>query len=315
MPRPYSIDLRERVIAAVAEGESVRAVGEIFDVSPSFVSKLGQRWRRSGCIDPLKSGGDRRSGAIEAQRDWLLQTIEATPDLTLREIRDRLGKRGTSTSKSSVARFFQRHRISCKKKTLHATERDRADVSAARAAWKAQQPEFDATRLVFLDETSMTTNMARTRGRSPVGARVVGAIPQAHWKTTTFVAALRLNAMTAPLVIDGAMTGAVFLAYVEQQLAPSLSRGDIVVMDNVSVHRVAGVEQAITAKGATIRHLPPYSPDMNPIEQAFAKLKAMLRKAAARSTRDLWQRIADIVSRFVPQECRNYFAHDGYVYT
>jgi transposase len=313
MSRPYSIDLRERVIAAVTEGLSVRAVGEIFDVSPSCVSKLGQRWRRSGRIDPLKSGGDRRSGAIESQRDWLLQTIEATPDLTLREIGERLRQRGTSTSKSSIARFFQRHRISRKKKTLHATERDRADVSAARAEWKAQQPEFDAAHLVFLDETSVTTNMARTHGRSPVGERVVGAIPQAHWKTTTFVAALRLNGMTAPMVIDGAMTGSAFLAYVEQQLAPSLSPGDIVVMDNVAMHGVAGVEQAITARGATIRPLPPYSPDMNPIELAFAKLKAMLRRAAARSIRNLWRRIADIIRHLLPQECRNYFAHDGYV--
>jgi len=155
--------------------------------------------------------------------------------------------------------------------------------------------------------------MARTRGRSPVGERLVGLIPQAHWKTTTFVAALRLNGMTAPLVIEGAMTGALFLGYVEQQLAPSLSPGDIVVMDNVSVHRVAGVEQAITARGATIRHLPPYSPDMNPIELAFAKLKAMLRKAAERSIRTLWRSIGDIVRHLVPRECRNYFAHDGYV--
>ncbi len=126
IPRPYSIDLCERVIAAVTERLSVRAVGEIFDVSPSFVSRLAQRWRRSGRIDPLKSGGDRRSGAIEAQRDWLLQTIEATPDLTPREIRDRLSKRGTSSSTSSVVRFFQRHRVSCKKKTLYATERREA---------------------------------------------------------------------------------------------------------------------------------------------------------------------------------------------
>ena len=315
MARPYSIDLRERVMAAVAEGESIRAVGEIFDVSPSFVSKLAQRWRRTGCLDPLKSGGDRRSGAIEAQRDWLLQTIETTSDLTLREVRDRLSQRGTSSSTSAIARFFQRHRISRKKKTLHATERDRADVTAARAAWKAQQPRFDATRLVFLDETSTTTNMARTHGRAPVGERLVGAVPQGHWKTTTFVAALRLSGMTAPLVIHGPMTGALFLAYVEQQLAPTLSRGDIVVMDNVAVHRVAGVEQAITAKGATIRHLPPYSPDMNPIELAFAKLKATLRKAAARSIRNLWRCIVDSVRHCLPQECRNYFAHDGYVCT
>ncbi len=313
MPRPYSTDLRERVIAAVTERLSVRAVGEIFDVSPSFVSKVSQRWRRSGRIDPLPSGGDRRSRAIEAERDWLLQTIEATPDLTLREIRDRLSKRGTSSSTSSIARFFQRHRISCKKKTLHATERDRADVIAARAAWKAEQPEFDAAHLVFIDETSVTTNMARTRGRSPVGERLVGAIPQAHWNTTTFIAALRLDGMTAPFVIEGAMTGALFLGYVEQQLAPSLSPGDIVVMDNVAMHGVAGVEQAIIARGARIRRLPPYSPDMNPIELAFAKLKAMLRKAAERSIRTLWRRIGRIVRHLVPQECRNYFAYDGYV--
>jgi transposase len=139
------------------------------------------------------------------------------------------------------------------------------------------------------------------------------SMPHAHWKTTTFVAALRLDGMTAPFVIEGAMTGALFLGYVEQQLAPSLSPGDIVVMDNISVHRVVGVEQAITARGATIRHLPPYSPDMNPIELAFAKLKAMLRKAAERSIRTLWRRIGDIVRHLVPQECRSYFAYDGYV--
>lgn len=314
--RAYSINLRERVIAAVVEAESksIRAVGGIFDASPSFVSKLSPRWRRSGRTNPLKSGGDRLSGAIEAERDWLSQTIEQTPDLTLRGIRDRLRERETLTSQSVVARSLQRHRISCKKKTLHATERDRADVGAARAAWTAQQPKFDAARLVFLDETSVTTKLARTRGRSPVGERVVGAIPQAHWKTTTFVAALRLNGMTAPLMIDGAMTGAAFLAYVEQQLAPTLSPGDIVVLDNVAVHRVAGVEQAITARGATIRRLPPYSPDVNPIEPAFAKLKAMLRKVAARSIRVLWRRIADFVRQCPPQEYRKYFAHDGYAH-
>jgi transposase len=315
MPRPYSIDLRERVIQGVAEGQSVRAVGETFDVSPSFVAKLAKRWRQSGRIDPAPSGGDRRSGAIEAQRDWLLQTIEATPDLTLQEIRDRLRERGTSASIARVARFFKRHRISCKEKTLHAAEQDRADVSAARAAWKEHQPELDAASLVFLDETSMTTNMARTRGRSPVGDRLVAAVPHAHWKTTTFVAALRLDGMTAPLVIDGPMTGALFLAYVEQHLAPTLSPGEIVIMDNTSVHRVTGVEQAIAAKGATLRYLPPYSPDMNPIEQAIAKLKAMLRKAAERSIRALWRRIGQFVRGFLPQECRNYFAHAGYVHT
>ncbi len=154
--------------------------------------------------------------------------------------------------------------------------------------------------------------MARLRGRCRRGARLLTAVPWGHWKTTTFVAGLRLSGLTAPMVLDGAMNGAAFKAYTEQLLAPSLEPGDIVIMDNLSSHKVAGVREAITAVGADLLYLPPYSPDLNPIEQAFAKLKALLRSVSARTVDDLWAAIAEIIELFPPDECANYFRNSGY---
>jgi transposase len=157
--------------------------------------------------------------------------------------------------------------------------------------------------------------MARARGRAARGHRLVSAVPHGHWKTTTFLAALRHDAITAPLVVDGPINGAIFLAYVEQFLAPTLAPGEIVVMDNLSSHKVKGVREAIEAAGASLSYLPPYSPDLNPIEQVFAKLKALLRKAAERSIDALWNTIGSILDHFPPQECQNYFRNSGYVQT
>ncbi len=168
-------------------------------------------------------------------------------------------------------------------------------------------------RLVFIDETGATTNMARRYGRAPRGQRLTMSVPYGHWKTTTFVAELRHDRIDAPCVIDGPMNGELFLAYVEQFLAPTLSPGDIVVMDNLPAHKVKGIAEAITAQGAELRYLPPYSPDLNPIEQMFAKLKALLRKAAARSVDKLWDTIGLLLDAFSPNECRNYLSNSGYV--
>lgn len=154
--------------------------------------------------------------------------------------------------------------------------------------------------------------MARLRGRSPRGERCRAPVPHGHWKTTTFVGALRLSGMTAPMTLDGAMYGAAFLAWVEQVLAPTLKPGDIVVMDNLPAHKVAGVREAIEAAGATRLFLPAYSPDFNPIEMAFSKLKALLKKAAARTVADLWAAIAAAIDDIKPDECANYFAAAGY---
>ena len=154
--------------------------------------------------------------------------------------------------------------------------------------------------------------MARLRGRAKRGERCRAPVPHGHWQTTTFTGALRLHGMTAPMVLDGPMNGDAFLAYVEQVLAPTLRPGDVVIMDNLPAHKRSGVPVAIEAAGATLRYLPPYSPDFNPIENAFAKLKALLRKAAARTLDDLWNAIRDALPQFTPAECANYFTAAGY---
>jgi len=185
-------------------------------------------------------------------------------------------------------------------------------VARRRQAWFDAQPDLDPEQLIFVDESGATTKMARLRGRSLRGERCRAAIPHGHWKTTTFTGALTLRGMTAPMVLDGPMNGPAFLAYVEQVLAPTLRVGHVVVMDNLPAHKVAGVRAAIEARGARLRLLPPYSPDFNPIELAFSKLKALLRKAAARTIPELWDTIGQILPQFAPTECANYFTACGY---
>jgi transposase len=195
---------------------------------------------------------------------------------------------------------------------LRAAEQDRPDVAAKRRRWRVWQRFMDPTRFVFLDETGTATNMTRRYGRCPSGTRLVAAVPHGHWRTTTFVAGLRQSGVVAPLVLDGPITGPAFRAYVEQFLAPALEPGDVVVLDNLAAHKVDGVRQAIAATGASILYLPPYSPDMNPIEQLFAKLKALLRKAAARTRDELWSTIGRLLEACPPAECTNYLNHCGY---
>ncbi len=181
-----------------------------------------------------------------------------------------------------------------------------------REAWFEAQPDLDPEKLVFIDETGASTKMARLYGRAAKGERCRAPVPHGHWKTTTFTGALRLSGMTAPMVLDGPMNGAAFLAYVEQVLVPTLSPGDTVIMDNLPAHKPTAIRQAIEAAGAQLLYLPPYSPDFNPIENAFSKMKAFLRRAAARTVDDLWQSIADALDTFSPDECQNYFEACGY---
>lgn len=198
------------------------------------------------------------------------------------------------------------------KKSLHAAEQERPDVAQARQAWAATQADLVAGRLVFVDETWATTTMTPARGRSPKGVRCIGKAPAGHWRTTTFLGALHCDGLMAPLVFDGPINGQVFRAWVEQALAPDLRPGDIVIMDNLGAHKVAGIQAAIAATGAELRYLPPYSPDYNPIEQVFAKLKALLRKAAARTVDALWDAVGKLLDHFSPDECRRYIRHAGY---
>ena len=186
------------------------------------------------------------------------------------------------------------------------------DVKCAREDWVEQQSALDINGLVFIDESGFTTNMVRRGGRCPIGQRLMAKAPHGHWRTTTFLAALRHDGLTAPLTLDGPMDGETFRAWTQQFLAPVLKPGDIVIMDNLSAHKVAGIREAIEEAGAHLLYLPPYSPDLNPIEQVFAKFKAALRKAAARTVEKLWTEIANTLRSFSPQECTAYLKHCGY---
>lgn len=199
-----------------------------------------------------------------------------------------------------------------KKKTLVATERHRPDVVLEREAWKKLQDVIDLKRFVFIDETWAKTNLTPLYGWAEIGKRVLDAVPHGHWKTTTFLAALRHDCLTAPMVVDGAINGELFLAYVEQILLPTLQEGDIVVMDNLTSHKVAGVKEAIESVGAQVLYLPPYSPDLNPIENVFSKVKTMLRKWKLRTMEELWNKIRELCDIFLPDECKNYVRNAGY---
>lgn len=189
-------------------------------------------------------------------------------------------------------------------KTLRAAEQDRPDVAARRRIWRAAQPFVDADKLVFIDETGASTKMTRLYGRAPRGRRLLAKAPFGHWKTTTFVAALRKGSLDAPMVLDGPMTGQAFLAYVEQVLIPTLEPDD--------THKIAAVRAAFAKAGAQLFLLPPYSPDMNPIEMAFSKLKTLLRQRPERTRDGLWRRIGALLDQFTPDECANYFRAAGY---
>jgi transposase len=313
MSKPYSLDLRERVVESVEAGASRHEAAERFEVSVSSAIRWMQRFVQFGNAAAKPSGGS--TSRLEAHAPWLLKLIAEHPDLTLDEIVVAMHRHGIAGSRSAVWRFFDRHNISVKKKSMRAAEQERADVVRARRRWMREQGLLEPARLVFVDETATSTNMARLRGRCKRGVRLIGHVPQSRWQTITFVAGLRHDAIVAPFVINGPMNGASFLAYLEQCLVPTLKRDDVVIIDNLTAHHVAGVREAIEAAGATLRYLPRYSPDLDPIEQAYAKLKALLRKAAARSVRGLWHRIGSFIQTFSPQECENYLRHAGYAAT
>jgi transposase len=179
-------------------------------------------------------------------------------------------------------------------------------------SWRATQGDIDPASLIFVDETGASTKMTRAHGRSPRGERCVAAVPHGHWKTITFVGGLTLGGMIAPMLIDGAMDGAAFLAWVREMLAPLLKTGKIVVMDNLPAHKLGEIRQAIEARGAELRYLPAYSPDLNPIENAYSKLKAFLKKVEARTIPALEAAVADVLPQITPSDCRGYFTAAGY---
>ncbi|MER8670447.1 IS630 family transposase [Mesorhizobium sp. M1156] len=311
MGRAFSVDLRSRVLKASDEGMSARQAAARFGVGVSSAI----RWIARAKIGELapRPQGRRRASSLDAHEAFIVGLIEERKDITLNEMVERLVvEQSVRISRSALSAWLRGHGWTFKQKSAHALEQDRPDILKRRRDWFDGQLDLDPAKLVFIDETGLSTKMARMRGRAPRGERCRAGVPHGHWKTTTFTGALRLTGMTAPFVYDGAMNGNVFLAYVEQVLVPTLSEGDVVVMDNLPAHKAAGVRDAIEAAGASLLYLPPYSPDFNPIENAFAKLKALLRAKAERTIKALWDAVGAVVDLFTPAECANYFKAPGY---
>ena len=287
MPKPYSLDLRERVFRYVDEGHSCRAAAAHFQVSVSFVVNLARAFRVRGSLAPKPSGG----AATPSSNGIALFSWRSSPRRPTSPCRSWRPNWPPPPARRPIPPRFRGGSSAsaiASKKTLRASEHDRPDVKQAREQWtSARQPvmRLEPHRLVFLDETGTTTKMTRLRGRSPKGQRLLSKAPFGHWKTQTFIAGLRCDALTAPFVIDAPMDRRIFKTYVETQLAPTLKPGDVVVLDNLPAHKSAAAEQDIRAKGAWLLFLPPYSPDLNPIEMAFAKLKALLRARAINARR------------------------------
>ena len=310
MTRPLSNDLRERVVNAIEAGESCRSVAARFGVAVSSAVKWSQRYRATGSVVPGKMGGHRKR-VLEPHRAFIAERINQTPHLSLHRLKDELAARGVKVSHDTVWQFLRREGLRFKK-TLFALEQARADIAWRRQRWRSFQAGLDPRRLVFIDETWIKTNMAPLRGWGPRGRRLRAYAPHGHWKTLTFIAALRCDGIDAPFVFDGPINGEAFQLYVDRILAPTLRPGDVVIMDNLGSHKGKAARAAIRARKAHLIFLPPYSPDLNPIEQVFAKLKHLMRNAQPRDVEATWRKAGQLLDLFSPQECANYFANAGY---
>ena len=308
--RPYSMDLRELIVAAVERGDhSIRQIAHLFAVSLSFVVRLRQRYRRTGSLQPAPHAGGPTSQFDPPTVERLLQLVRHQPDATLAELRQRMG---VCCHLSTIARILKKHRITRKKKTHHAQERDTPRVQAQRQAFDDKMAGVDPAHLVFVDETGATTALDRPYGRAPAGTRVEAATP-GEWRNVTLIVGLRPTAVVAPLAFPGATDREAFASYVEQALVPQLREGDVVVWDNLQPHKNLQVIEAIQAVGARVEPLPPWSPDKSPIEEMFSKVKTYLRKVAPRTFDTVVTAMGEALYLVTPKDIDGWF-HDRCVY-
>ncbi|WP_369810043.1 IS630 family transposase [Bradyrhizobium sediminis] len=310
MGKPYSLDLRKRVVTAIEGGMSRNQAAKRFGVAISTAIGWMQRVEETGSVEPGQMGGHKPKAISGDHAVWLSQRLRDS-DFTIRGLVAELAGRGLKVDYHSVWDFVHAEKLSFKKSVV-AGERDRPDVARRRAQWTKYQGRVEAERLVFIDETWTRTDMAPLRGWALRGRRLPAKVPHGRWKTMTFLAALRHDRIDAPWFIEGPIDGESFRTYVEKALLPTLRPGDIVVMDNLGSHKSKSVRQLIRSAGAKLFFLPKYSPDLNPIEQVFAKLKHLLRKAAARTVDAVCAVIGQLLNAFTPQECANYLKNSGY---
>ena len=310
MGKPYSVDLRKRVVAAIEGGMSRNQAAKQFGVAISTAINWMKRVDETGSVAPGQMGGHKPKAISGEHAVWLSQRIRID-DFTLRGLVTELAGRGLKVDYHSVWDFVHAEKLSFKKSVV-AGERDRPDVARRRVQWTKYQGRVEPERLVFIDETWTRTDMAPLRGWAPRGQRLPAKVPHGRWKTMTFLAALRHDRIDAPWFIEGPIDGESFRTYVEKVLLATLRPGDIVVMDNLGSHKGKIVRQLIRSAGAKLFFLPKYSPDLNPIEQVFAKLKHLLRKAAARTVDAVCAAIGEVLTAFTPEECANYLKNSGY---
>jgi transposase len=306
--RPYSLDLRERVAAAVDHHEgSIRWIARIFRVSTSFIVRLLQQRRATGTLDPKPHGGGPPPALGPDDHERLAALIRAQPDATLEQLK-LCG--GFTCSLKTLWLALRRRCLTFKKKSLYADQRDRPDVQKKRRSFRRKVRKIEPKRLVFVDETGVTTAMTPAYAWAPRGQRAVDSAP-ATWATVTLIAALGLDGVRAPLAFPGSTDTAAFQTYVEQALVPELHEGDVVVFDNLKPHLTAGVTAAIDRAGASVLPLPPYSPDYTPIEEMYSKVKKGLRRAEARAKAELYEALGETLRRVTPKDILGWFRHAG----
>jgi transposase len=306
--RPYSMDLRQRVAAAVDEGQgSQRQIARWFHVSASFVTRLLKRRREAGTLAPEPHGGGPRRALGAADRWRLAGLVERHNDDTLDELRRRGGFRCSLTT---IWRALRRLGLTRKKKSTHADERDRPDVKRRRRSFRGRVKRAEPRRLRFVDESGANTAMTRAYAWAPRGQRAVGSAP-GRWESFTTIAALGLEGVRAPLVLPGSIDAAAFESYVADVLAPELRPGDVVVWDNLPAHQGRAAAAAVHRAGARLMFLSPYSPDYTPIERLWSKVKAHLRRVAARSQESLYSALGEALERVTPDDIIGWFHHAG----
>ena len=311
--RPYSNDLRTKIVEAYERGEgSMRGLAKRFSVSLTCVWLLLKRYGETGKVDPKPHGGGQKARIQGEGSQVLRQLVREHSDATLMELRDLFRRRtGIEVSCSTVALSLKKLKITRKKKTLHATQRDKEEHVKARAEFIENMPNLAADKLVFVDEASVNVGMTRTYARAARGQRAEGDKPY-HPDTMSLIGAMNVESVTAALLVDRPVDGATFKVFIEQLLVPTLQPGDLVVLDNLSVHKVDGIEQAIESKGAEVKYLPAYSPELSPIELAWSKAKEILRTIAARTADALRAGVKTALEAVTKGDVRAWFAHCGY---
>src|SRR3954453_5065723 len=301
---PYSQDLRQRILETVERGEgSLRQIARRFLVSLSFVTRLLQLHRSTGSLQPRPHGGGNPAKLGPQDLERLRELVLQQPDATLEELRQRLG---VSCSTMTIARALRKLRLPRKKKIPRSQEQDRPDVQEQRQEFCAKLAGVDPRRLVFVDESGVNTAMTRTHGRAPVGQRVYTNTP-GRWESITMTCGLRLSGVTAPLAFRGATNTALFETYVQEVLVPELKPGDVVIWDNLKPHKSEEAIEAIEATGARVEPLPPWSPDLTPIEEMVSKVKGAMRSAGARTTNAVYWAFASALDQVTLEDIAGWF--------